>query len=180
MDPLTQIYLENVGFIKGVWLLTVKYTKNTDGTIDIDGNCDLRNLQLTYLPFKFGKVTGDFNCSRNLLTTLEGCPKSVGGDFCCGENELKTLKGCPTSVGGTFNCMYNNLTTLKGCPTSVGGSFYCYDNDLATLDCLPEHIGGKVFSDFSLYDVAETIKRQKYIKTLLYDDEMPDMTDIFD
>ena len=50
MDPLVQIYLENVVFNKEEWLLTHKrkYTKNTDGTIDIDGNCNLCDYNLTF------------------------------------------------------------------------------------------------------------------------------------
>jgi hypothetical protein len=40
------------------------------------------------LPVKFGKVSYDFKCSGNKLTTLEGCPNYVGGNFTCRSSNL--------------------------------------------------------------------------------------------
>jgi hypothetical protein len=60
--------------------------------------------KLTKLPLKFGKVTGWFDCSHNQLTSLEGCPTSVGGNFWCTNNQLTSLKGGPTIVNGHFGC----------------------------------------------------------------------------
>ena len=51
------------------------YTINPDGSIDVDGNVNLYEMELTKLPLKFNNVSGYFNCSWNDLTTLEGCPK---------------------------------------------------------------------------------------------------------
>jgi hypothetical protein len=53
------------------------YTINGDGTVDVDGNVDLYNRGLTKLPLKFGRVTGNFYCHSNKLTTLEGCPNTI-------------------------------------------------------------------------------------------------------
>ena len=96
----------------------------------IKGNVDLRGLCLFKLPDFLSdvEVTGDFMCSDNKLTSLEGCPKSVGRYFWCHNNQLPSLKGCPKSVGGDFHCSNNQLTSLKGCPKSVGGNFYCDNN----------------------------------------------------
>jgi hypothetical protein len=80
------------------------YTINDDGTIDVDGHVDLSYKGLTTIPLQFGKVSMDFDCSGNKLTSLEGCPKELG-------------------YGQDFNCSYNQLTSLKGCPISVCRSF---------------------------------------------------------
>jgi hypothetical protein len=84
------------------------YTINPDGSIDVDGNVHLHNRKLTKLPLKFNKVTGDFNCFWNNLTTLEGSP---------------------TYVSSWFDCSYNELTSLEGCPNYVD-NFVCSDNPL--------------------------------------------------
>lgn len=48
------------------------YRINKDGTVDVDSDVNLSHKELMELPLKFGKVTGNFNCNDNLLTTLEG------------------------------------------------------------------------------------------------------------
>ena len=57
------------------------YTINDDGSIDVDGDVYLSNKNLTEIPFNFNKVTGDFDCSDNELTSLKGSPKEVGGNY---------------------------------------------------------------------------------------------------
>ena len=37
-------------------------------------------------------IKGDFDCSFNELTSLEGCPKEVGGNFYCYYNSTKLSK----------------------------------------------------------------------------------------
>jgi hypothetical protein len=124
------------------------YTINADGSIDVNGNVYLDRNGLAKLPLKFGRVTGNFNCYDNQLTTLEGSPREVGGYFYCYDNKLTTLEGGPREVGGDFNCSYNQLTTLEGSPGEVGGSFYCHDNQLTTLEGGPREVGGA----FNCYD----------------------------
>ena len=109
------------------------YIINTDGYIDVNGNVDLYNKNLTKLPLKFNKVSGIFDCSYNQLTTLEGSPKEVGEDFDCRWNQLPSLKGCPKEIGGDFDCYNNLLTTLEGGPTKLGGNVYCYNNPLPKI-----------------------------------------------
>ena len=126
--------------------LLKKYFKITgeysivNGRVDVDGDCML-TAKCIKLPVKFNKVSGDFNCRYNELTTLEGGPTSVGGDFRCKYNQLTTLQGGPNSVGGDFYCGDNQLTTLEGGPTSVGGDFYCDGNRLTILDGGPTSVG---------------------------------------
>jgi len=111
------------------------YTINDDMSISVNGNVD---LSYKSIPIKFKEVTGYFYCSNNQLTSLKGCPETVGGSFYCHCNQLTSLKGCPETVGGHFNCHYNQLTSLEYCPESVGGHFSCYDNQLTNFDGLPE------------------------------------------
>ena len=90
----------------------------------------------------FGKVTGDFNCSYNQLTSLKGAPQEVGGNFICYSNRLTSLKGAPQIVGGGFYCSNPQLTSLEGAPQKVGGGFYCANNQLTSLKGAPQEVGG--------------------------------------
>ena len=154
------------------------YTVNVDGSVDVNGSVNLSNRHLKLLPLKFGKVTGEFDCVNNKLTSIEGCPKEVGGifycygnelitlegapkevggSFYCGNNKLITLEGCPKEVGGNFNCAHNKLTSIEGCPREVGGGFYCYNNSLKSLEGCPKEVGGKFKCSYnpisSIYDL---------------------------
>jgi hypothetical protein len=82
-----------------------------DGLYNVDGHVELIEF-VDKLPFKFGNVSGGFECSYNYLTSLEGCPKSVGGDFLCSRNKLTSLEGAPKQVGGDFLCD-DNLRNTK-------------------------------------------------------------------
>ena len=78
------------------------------------------------LPFKFGRVDGDFDCREcTSLTSLEGSPQKVDGLFDCHKcTQLETLKGAPTYVGGDFYC--------SGCVS------------LESLEYIPEHVASWV------------------------------------
>ena len=91
------------------------------------------NRHLCFLDNKGNKaenvvIKGDFICSYNQLTSLEGCPKEVDGNFDCYGNQLTSLEGCPEKIGGSFCCYGNKLTSLKGCPKEVDGNFNCSNN----------------------------------------------------
>jgi len=83
------------------------YTISDDLVVDVDGGVNLHNRYITVIPFKFGKVTGNFHCSNNHLTTLQNCPDTVGGSFSCKYNKLSSLKYCPAEIGGLLHCGYN-------------------------------------------------------------------------
>jgi hypothetical protein len=124
-------------------------TINSDGTVDIEGGCQLKhNKKIEKLPVKFGKVSDSFSCGYNNLTSLEGAPQSVGGDFSCHSNQLTSLEGAPQSVGGYFSCIDNKLISLEGAPQSVGGWFSCNTNHLISLIGAPQSVGG----NFSCYN----------------------------
>jgi len=66
------------------------YTINDDLTIDVNGDVELDYKSLTCFPsfIKFNKVSGNFYCSDNQLTSLVGCPVTVGGSFDCDSNQV--------------------------------------------------------------------------------------------
>lgn len=137
------------------------YSISDDGTVDVFGTVDISFKELTRIPVQFGNIKGDFNCSNNLLETLDGCPHTVGVSFFCHANKLTSLNSSPNSVGkaficksnrlkslegitdtinGIFDCSENLLTSLKGGPRSVNGNFDCSHNRLATLDGIPAYV----------------------------------------
>ena len=135
------------------------YTINEDGSIDVDGNVNLSFKKLTELPLNFNKVTGDFSCTHNELTTLKGSPKYVGLDFYCHDNnKLTSLEYGPVEVGGDFSCVDNKyLTSLEHSPKKVGGDFYCRTCPLKDLYGISDDIGG-------IIDVYETP-----LQSIIYD-----------
>ena len=119
-----------------------KWNLGDESVVDIDGDFDCFNEELSYFKgIKFGKINGDFNCSYNNLTSLEGCPKEVGGNFYCHYNNLTSLEGGPEKVGGDFHCAFNNLSSLEGAPKEIGGNFNCSHNNLTSLEGCPKEVG---------------------------------------
>jgi hypothetical protein len=130
-------------YTKGSWT----YDPAT-GLVDVNGNFDCSNkYSNTLRGIKFGKVSGDFRCDYNRLTTLEGAPQEVGRGFGCRYNNLISLEGAPQEVGGNFDCSRNTLTTLEGAPQEVGGNFDCSRNTLTTLEGAPQVVGGYFWCD---------------------------------
>jgi hypothetical protein len=101
----------------------INYTINPDGSIDVDGDVDLFDKNLTQLPLRFNRVTGYFLCDDNKLTSLKGSPRWVGSSFSCYNNDLTSLEFSPDYVGGFFDIRYNNLTD-NYCIAEIGGEFY--------------------------------------------------------
>lgn len=153
----------------------MNYTINDDessddyGSIDVDGTVYLVRIGITKIPIKFNKVTGDFNCYSNGLTTLEGGPKYVGGNVDCSLNKLTDLKGSPLEVGGSFTCYQNNLTSLSGSPKEVGRDFNCQENKLTSLADGPENVGGNFYcTENNIYNLKGLETKIKQYLTLYY------------
>ena len=91
---------------------------------------------------------GNFVCSHNKLTSLQGAPSVVKGDFSCYNNNLTSLQGAPSVVNGYFSCSNNKLTSLEGAPSVVNGGFACFSNNLTSLEGAPSVVNGG-FSCFS-------------------------------
>ena len=119
--------------IKGAYFVNPK-----TGLIDVKGSVKLSNQNLTSIPYKFGNVSENFYCSVNKLTSLIGCPRTIGGDFICDTNQLTSLAGCPRTVERSFDCSNNQLTSLAGCPQTVGWDLDVTNNKIETLKWLPK------------------------------------------
>ena len=90
------------------------YEEYIGKTVKVTGNVRLGDLGLTKIPINFTEVGGDFYCSDNNLTSLEGAPeKVVIGSFYCFKNKLSSLEGAPKEVGRDFDCSFNRLTSLE-------------------------------------------------------------------
>lgn len=109
------------------------FTLDEFGKLNVTGNVKICDTKLKKLPLKFGKVSGDFHCHLNKLTTLKYAPQTVGGDFNCSNNKLKSLKYAPKEVGGDFFCQENELEKLNGAPAIINGNFNCFINNLTSL-----------------------------------------------
>jgi len=104
----------------------VKYTINDDLTVDVDGPVRLAHNNLVEIPVQFGVVSGYFNCMRNQLISLKGCPKIVIGDFNCCYNQLTSLVDCPERVLGDFICSINPIQDLQNFNTHISGKLIHY------------------------------------------------------
>ena len=146
------------------------YSINPDLSIDVEGNVYLDRLQLSYLPLRFSRVGGDFNCYSNQLTTLEGGPREVGGHFVCFSNRLTTLEGGPREVGGYFDCSSNRLTTLDGGPREVIGRFDFSNNPVYEIvDKFPDRNKVlKFWDDFNVVRNGNKISAYRF-KEMYFD-----------
>ncbi len=116
----------------------------TNGKVDVYGSVDIKDMNLTEIPVKFGRVDfsydsegrngGYFSCSYNNLTTLKNCPDFVEYNFFCSDNNLtdyfKSIKE------EDFN-LWDNLdwrVVLKEYPFLINiGIKYLNKNDLETI-----------------------------------------------
>ena len=90
-------------YTKGKWLLNP-----SNGLVDVDGDVYCENQKLENMKgVSFGRVRGNFSCSYNEITSLEGAPQEVGGSFSCSGNELISLEGAPQKIGGNF--LFNDI-----------------------------------------------------------------------
>jgi hypothetical protein len=120
-------------YTKGKWLLNP-----SNGLVDVDGDVYCENQKLENMKgVSFGRVRGNFSCSYNEITSLEGAPQEVGGSFSCSGNELISLEGAPQEVGGDFYCSGNELISLEGAPQKIGGNFLFNDINRYGELCIP-------------------------------------------
>lgn len=115
------------------WLLEMKIyncTINDDFTVYKEGDVDLRNKGLSYLPVQFGIVKGAFDCSHNQLTSLKGSPYTVGGAFFCDHNKITSLKYAPKISHYTFFCHHNLITHFDNSSMFIKGALVIENNPL--------------------------------------------------
>ena len=154
------------------------YTINEDGSIDVEGDVNLGNKDLTKIPFKFRNVSGDFHCYNSQLTSLEGSPDIVGGIFDCGYNNLTSLEYAPNFVGDVFRCDYNELVSLDGAPNFVGDVFWCCFNPnlpYSELFKIVDNVKVIYFLHNTLPEDKDKIRRDRDVKSVLTDNELGDL-----
>jgi hypothetical protein len=133
---------------------------NDEGEIDVDGAIFKGDLQPFIengeLAIKFGKVTEDFDCFGDQLTSLRGCPKEVSGNFYCDNNQLTSLEWAPEKVNKGFYCYNNKLTSLRGTPQKINEDFDCHGNHLTSLKDCPKEVDG----DFYCYNNSREFTKE--------------------
>ena len=84
-----QLFEAKAGLNKSQKDFLDRYTTGTwtynpaTGLVDVKGYFVARGGIKSFRGVKFGKVSGDFKCRNNKLTSLAGAPQEVGGDFEC-------------------------------------------------------------------------------------------------
>ena len=132
---------EQKQFLKDNLAGTWTYREDS-GEVDVKGDFQGSGLELGgFMGIQFGRVSGDFYCGGNALTSLAGSPREVGGVFSCTSNHLITLEGGPQRVGRNYWCFDNDLTSLTGAPQEIPGGFDCSGNALTSLKDGPEQTG---------------------------------------
>jgi hypothetical protein len=144
------------------------YIISDDLTVAVDGDVFLYDKNIINISIKFNIVIGDFNCSYNRLTSIEGAPEKVGGYFSCSHNKLTSLQGAPKEVGGGFYCDNNKLINLQGAPKEVGGGFDCSFNKLTSLQGVPEKIDGNFYCYNNLLTTLQGAPKNK-LKQIIKD-----------
>ena len=108
-----------------------KYTINSKGEIDVNAEVNLEYINVKELPYKFGKVNGNFIlCNADELVSLKNCPDHVTGYVDVSYNrKLKSLDGFPKRVDEDIyvNDCFGDFTkedVLKVCKTFKNGIIY--------------------------------------------------------
>ena len=133
------------------------YTINPDGSIDVEGDLDIRYYKLTKSPIKFNKINGGFDCGNNKLISLERSPIEVNGGFYCYRNNLTTFQFCPKIIRGHLFCNYNNIKTFEHFPSYVKGEFLCNDNPIWYIwDLFRDTSEIELLNDFDIFRDEDT------------------------
>lgn len=137
--------------------------------VDVDGDVEFDVEDITALPCQFGTVTGDFSVGGMPLTTLKGCPHTVGESFDCSHTDITSFEGGPSKVGRNYlasGC--TELSSLQGLPEVVPGVLALATTSRHTgaaskvrsLDGIPKRIGSLILPDapMDLHDIHKKIE----------------------
>jgi hypothetical protein len=155
------------------------YTINNDLSIDVDDSVGFFSEGLVKMPLKFNRVSGNFNCSSNYLTSLLGCPQWVGSDFACSGNKIDSLEFFPKFIGGGIYVYNNKLTSLKGIPKNIN-YIDCDNNKIWSFIGIPDNFRGGLLCEFNpienIWKLFESIKDIEFLNDChaLREPETPD------
>jgi hypothetical protein len=103
------------------------YTINPDLTIDVKGDLFIEEDLPDFI--NFNRVLADCVVWHTNVTTLRGVPKYVSGNFECLRTSIETLEYCPIEIGGSFDVIYNKkLKNIDNLPQKVGYITKFYSN----------------------------------------------------
>ena len=68
-----------------------RFLRENEEGLRVKGNITKEKFKSSFVKMnlKIDYIDGDFSCSNNQLTTLEGAPREVGGNFYCYNNKVK-------------------------------------------------------------------------------------------
>lgn len=105
------------------------FTINKDLSIDINEDVDLSCCGLTEIPININNVEGYFDCSDNLLTTLNNAPKYVTDVADYSSNKLTSFIGFPKCCGYVV-AENNPFTSIDYLPEDEDEYFIEVDADV--------------------------------------------------
>ena len=111
-----------------------KFTINSDGSINVNESVYLFSYNLDKLPLNFNIINGNFDCSFNMLTSLDGFPKTINGNFDCSNNKITSLYGFPNIIGKYIDCSNNKITSLKYLNNEICTIIDLLNNPLESID----------------------------------------------
>lgn len=68
-----------------------------------------------------------FDCSYNLIKSLDGCPNVKKGSIICDRNKIVSFKGIQSHIDGSLICVNNNISSFDDLP-KISGTFNGSDN----------------------------------------------------
>ena len=123
----------------GVERFTIRQGVN-ELKVDVVGNVKIRGTRK--LPFQFGKVEGDFDCSFCQMPSLLNCPETVTGNFTASHNKLKTVRGIPHVSGDIILHSNRELASIAEMQTDVEGNLDVSNCALGGFIGFPKTIKG--------------------------------------
>ena len=122
---------------------------------------------LEELPFKIGKVVGNFSSWAPTIESLKGGPITVK-DFDFSNTSLSSLEGSPIEVIGSFNVSGNVLRSLKGCPKFIFGPHFNFGHNLLkNLDHGPLFIRDSITGNGNpmiMKEISKFFKMHEFIR----------------
>jgi hypothetical protein len=121
------------------------------------------------LPVRFGVVGGDFLVEDMGLDSLEGAPIKVMGRFNCSKNLLTSLQHAPASCVD-LDCSHNQLTDFTHAP-KVANTITCNNNQLKDLHDCPA--SSDVFAAYNPFENFRNTPTNIELVTITWHADLP-------
>lgn len=148
-----------------------EYKINGNLTLDVYHAIQLQEDDMieNKIPFKFGKIDGDFRISNIPIESLENSPNEVTGTYMITFTNIKTLEGSPRIVGKNFNVDFNRqLISLDGSPDKVGGDYKFFSSwNVRDIKGISPEIGGNVIYSEGYKFTDDDFRKYSNIKGII-------------